>query len=87
MLELFMVNRNMYTTKLIHGNIDIFIFILLYDDILRRLNFDSNIFLPRELLFNYRQFPVTRKQSFILINNFSFCFGSAINDHIYIVQR
>ena len=54
MLELLMVNRNMYTTRLIHGNIDIFIFILLYDDILRRFNFDSNIFLLHELLFNHR---------------------------------
>lgn len=36
MLELLMVNRNMYTIRLIHGNIDIFIFISLYDDILRR---------------------------------------------------
>lgn len=87
MLELFMVNRNMYTTRLIHGNIDIFIFILLYDDILRRLNFHSNIFLLHELLSNYRQSPVTRKQSFILINNFSFRFGSAIDDRCYIVQR
>lgn len=81
MLELFMVNRNMYTARLIHGNIDIFIFILLYDNILRRFNFDNNVFLLHELLFNYCRFPVTRKQKFISINNFSFCFGSAINDH------
>lgn len=39
-----MVNRNMYTTRLIHGNIDIFIFILLYDNILRRFNFDNNYY-------------------------------------------